>query len=188
MTKTVCLVLDTRAARESAAPRHPSSSAIKGARTKRHASGTTTAKASETRTGRTTVAGAISTSPPPPPRLDMIWTMTRPTTSSIMAAVLRTLPSRVDARPLVLSTVKVVPRLVEHRAAPAAKHCRYDAPAAGTNAKDRAMGAAMPVSATHADSSRLAFMVEREVERPPVFSESVYLHAIPSNGNKCQKI
>jgi hypothetical protein len=50
----------------------------------------------------------------------MIWTITRPTTSSIIAALVRTVPSLVPVRPLALRMVNVVPKLVEHNAAPAA--------------------------------------------------------------------
>lgn len=46
-----------------------------------------------------------------------------PTTSSIIAALVRTTPILVVLKPLVCMTVKVVPKLVEHNAAPAAKAC-----------------------------------------------------------------
>ena len=57
----------------------------------------------------------------PPPRLEMTCTITRPTTSSIIAALVSTTPNLVDDSPLDARTVKVVPKLVEHKAAPAAK-------------------------------------------------------------------
>lgn len=79
--------------------------------------GVIAAKATETRIGRTTVIQLKLL----PPRLEMTWTMTRPTTSSIIAALVRTTPRREVASPLELRTVNVVPRLVEHSAAPAAK-------------------------------------------------------------------
>ena len=50
--------------------------------------------------------------------------MARPITSSIMAALVSTTPKRVVVSPLVLRIVKVVPRLVEHKAAPAENACR----------------------------------------------------------------
>jgi hypothetical protein len=61
----------------------------------------------------------------------MTCTITKPTTSSIMAALVSTTPRREEERPLALSTVKVVPRLVEQRAAPAAKAWRGVAPRRG---------------------------------------------------------
>jgi hypothetical protein len=85
----------------------------------KHATGIITAKTMETRTGRTTVMALKSA----PPRFEMTCTITKPTTSSIIAALVRTTPRREAERPLEPRTVNVVPRLVEHNAAPAAKAC-----------------------------------------------------------------
>src|SRR5690349_11530185 len=96
--------------------------AVRGWTMHRHDRGITIAKARETRTGRSMVTAPMS--PLWPPRSEMTCTMIRPTTSSIMAALERTTPSLVWDSPLEARTVKVVPRLVEHNAAPAAKAWR----------------------------------------------------------------
>jgi hypothetical protein len=88
--------------------------------------------------------------------LEMTCTITRPTTSSIIAALVRTTPSRDDASPLEARTAKVVPRLVEHSAAPAAKACTGMALRSPWSVYERPMGTAMPVRATPDESSRLA--------------------------------
>ena len=64
-------------------------------------------------------------------------------------------------------TVKVVPREVEHRAAPAAKACKGAVSSKPCSTNDRPMGQLMPIAATVAESKRLAFRVLRSVERPP---------------------
>jgi hypothetical protein len=87
--------------------------------TKEQIKGLTTAKAIDTSIGLITVIAENEDAVDP--SLEITETMTRPTTSSIMAALVRTVPSRVFVRPLVPRMVKVVPRLVEHSAAPAAK-------------------------------------------------------------------
>ena len=110
---------------------------------------------------------------PPEPRLDTIWTITRPTTSSIIAAVVSTLPRRVDTKLLVPRTVNVVPRLVEHSAAPAAKDCIGVASAMGPRMNDRPIGAAMPVMATHVERRRFAFKLLMDVDSPPVCAVSI---------------
>jgi hypothetical protein len=130
---------------------------------KQQVTGATTANARETRIGRTTVTGLML----PPPRFDMTWTITRPTTSSIMAALVKTTPSREDDNPLAASTVKVVPRLVEQSAAPAAKAWRGVAPRSPRREKESAIGRAMPVTATAEERRRLALRDLKEVERPP---------------------
>jgi len=79
-------------------------------------------KARDTNTGRMTVGIGIEAADGP--IFEMICTMTRPTISSIMAALLSTTPSRLDDKPLERRMANVVPKLVEHNAAPAAKHCR----------------------------------------------------------------
>jgi hypothetical protein len=100
--------------------------------------------------------------------------MTRPTTSSIIAAVVKTVPRRVADKPLVLRTVKVVPRLVEHSAAPAAKACTGVAPTSVRRTKERAMGKAIPVIATATERNKLAFREEKLVSRPPCLHISTH--------------
>jgi hypothetical protein len=58
---------------------------------------------------------------PPLPRAVTMLTMTRPTTSSIMAAPTRTTPTRVLCKLAEDRIANVVPRDVEHREAPAEK-------------------------------------------------------------------
>lgn len=67
------------------------------------------------------------------PRFDITWTMIKPTTSSNKAAVVRTVPSRVVVSPEVPRMVNVVPRLVEHKAAPAEKAWSRLAPESCSN-------------------------------------------------------
>ena len=124
-----------------------------------------TAKAADTKTGRRTVA--TDTDAPGELRLETTWTMTNPATSSSIAALVSTTPRRVVVSLLERKTAKVVPRLVEQRAAPAAKHCRAEASVNGLRTKERAMGAAMPVSATPRERNMLAFKDLKEVRRPP---------------------
>src|SRR5690242_12551415 len=87
--------------------------------------------------------------------------------SSIIAALVRTTPRRVDARPLEPNTVNVVPRLVEHSAAPAAKACNGVASSSPWSVYERPIGTAIPVSATPDESNKLAFRDLNEVCRPP---------------------
>jgi hypothetical protein len=82
-------------------------------------SGAHTAKATDTKSGRTTVVALMLVLYLP--KLEIIWTITRPITSSIIAALVSTTPSLDFIKPLEPSTVNVVPKLVEHNAAPAAK-------------------------------------------------------------------
>jgi len=131
---------------------------------KRQIRGIKTANAIDTNTGRITV---ISVKDEPAPRVGMIWTMTRPTTSSIIAALDSTTPRRLSVRPLVARTVKVVPSDVEHSAAPAAKACTGDTGRRPRRTKERPMGAAMPVRATAEDKKRFAFKALRLLEMPP---------------------
>jgi hypothetical protein len=93
--------------------------------------------------------------------------MTSPTTSSIMAALVRTTPSLEVESPLEARTVKVVPRLVEHSAAPAAKACTGVAFRRPCSVYERPMGTAIPVRATAEERSKLALSDLKEVERPP---------------------
>ena len=107
----------------------------------RHTTGEITAKARDTQIGLTTIMALKEELPPP--KFEMTCTMTRPTTSS-MAALARTTPSLDLMRPLVPKTVKVVPRLVEQSAAPAAS------------------------GGTPTERRKLDLNVLREVDRPPI--------------------
>lgn len=142
---------------------------VNGLTMKTQTRGAHTANATDTRSGLTIVTALISA--PDDPKLEMIWTMTRPTTSSIMAALVSTTPSRDVIRPVDRSTVNVVPRLVEHSAAPAANAWRGVAPLSFWRTKERPMGTVIPVMATHEDSQRLALRAPREVDRPPVLDK-----------------
>src|SRR6266536_4637261 len=120
----------------------------------------------ETATGLTTVI--VLREEAELPRLDIIWTIMRPTTSSSMAALVRITPRRVVINPLVLSTVNVVPRLLKQIAAPAANDCSGVAIARPSREKDNAMGKLIPVTATPMESNILAFKERKVVERPPI--------------------
>lgn len=125
------------------------------------------AKPMETNTGLMTVLGLNDDAELVPPRFIITWTMTRPTTSSIIAAPVSTTPSLVLARSVVDRMVNVVPRLVEQRAAPAAKACKGVASASLNNTNDRPIGTAMPVIATKAQNRKFAFKTENDVDNPP---------------------
>lgn len=112
----------------------------------------------------------------------MTWTITRPTTSSSIAAVLRTTPILVFTNPLVLRTANVVPRLVEQSAAPAAKAWRGVALASLRRTKDKAIGNEMPVSATATERWMLALRDLNDVERPPA-RVSRYISILQVAGN-----
>jgi hypothetical protein len=99
----------------------------------------------------------------------MTCTITSPTTSSIIAALLNTVPSLVLDNPLVLRIVKVVPRLVEQSAAPAAKAWSGVALERDCRTNERAMGKLIPVMATAVERKRLAFRERKFVSSPPVF-------------------
>lgn len=90
-----------------------------------------------------------------------------PTTSSIIAALVRTTPILVVLKPLDCMTVKVVPKLVEHNAAPAAKACNDVAFASNSRIYDNPIGRAIPVTATPEERARLAFKDLNEVVSPP---------------------
>lgn len=117
----------------------------------------------DTITGLTTVTAVKSDDP----RFVMTCTMTRPTTSSIIAALVSTVPRRVADRPLVLRMVKVVPKLVEQSAAPAAKACNGVASTRPCSEKDRAIGMPTPVAATALDRTAFALTALKSVLRPP---------------------
>lgn len=89
-----------------------------------------------------------------------------------MAAVDKTVPRRVCVSPLVLSTVNVAPKLVEQRAAPAAKACKGVALLSLSSKKENAMGSKIPVAATPIDRPRFAFTAAKDVETPPVMHQN----------------
>lgn len=93
--------------------------------------------------------------------------MISPRTSSSVAAVINTVPSRVVIRPLVDRTVNVVPRLVEQRAAPAGNDCSGVALARPSKENEKAIGKQIPVKATPADSAKFDLTAWKDVERPP---------------------
>jgi hypothetical protein len=153
---------------------------VRGKMTNLQTKGTTTTKASETKIGRTT--DAVLKDVKASPRLEITWTMTRPTTSSIIAALVSMTPNRVSVKPLALSTVKVVPRLVEHSAAPAANACKGDASSSFWRVKDRAIGSSIPVTATAIERKRFALRAENDVHRPPV---AILTHDFVYSGERC---
>jgi hypothetical protein len=85
-----------------------------------------------------------------------------------MAALVNTTPKRVDERPLVPKIVKVVPRLVEQRAAPAANACSDEAPTRDCSKNENPIGTAIPVRATPDERTILAFKVLNDVASPPI--------------------
>lgn len=88
--------------------------------------GVMTAKATETKMGLMIVD--VEMEADPDPSEDITLVITRPTMPSSMAALVSTTPRRVLCRPHEAKIVKVVPRLVEHNAAPATNACSGDAP------------------------------------------------------------
>jgi hypothetical protein len=104
------------------------------------------------------------------PKFEITCTITRPTTSSSIAALVRTTPSLVLVRPVVPRIVNVVPKLVEHNAAPAANACKAVPSTILWRVNERAMGRQIPVTATAIDSKRFAFRARKEVDNPPVLS------------------
>jgi len=77
-------------------------------------------------------------------------------------------PIRVLTSPLVRRTVNVVPKLVEHKAAPAAKAWRGVALASCWRRNESPIGMLMPVMATTEERKRFAFSDENDSESPPV--------------------
>ena len=67
----------------------------------------------------------------------------------------------------------VVPKLVEHKAEPAAKDWSGVAPDMGCSRKDKAMGMVTPVKATKSDVTKLALMAAEDVERPPEVGQQI---------------
>ncbi|KAL2042906.1 hypothetical protein N7G274_004666 [Stereocaulon virgatum] len=88
------------------------------------------------------------------PTSEIICTMIRPTTSSSIAAVVRTVPSCVVVKPLVLSTVNVVPKLVDDSAAPAAKAYNSVAFARAKMQNEKGIGKQMPAKGTATDMTK----------------------------------
>ncbi len=163
--------------------------------------------------GRTMVHARLPwSSEPTEARAGMREAMTSPTTSSMIAALMRIVPIRdcwrgvsfsrvrvyaigsvssgvepavpgkvsvsssrlsVDAETaaffvMLLRAAKVVPRLVEDNAAPAANASRVLYPKlVSRRAKDRTMGAEIPVTAQTIDKGRLDIKTGRLVESPP---------------------
>lgn len=143
---------------------------VAGLTSTKHTQGAKRANAMETSKGRRTT-GAESEFPSRP-KFAMTCTSTNPITSSMIAALDSTTPSREVVRPLVPSTVNVVPRLVDDSDAPAAKHCKYVAQVSCLSTKDSPMGKLMPVKATATEIDRLAFTAFNEVDKPPVIREN----------------
>jgi hypothetical protein len=129
-----------------------------------HRIGITIANAKDTTIGLTTVIASNAS----PPRFEITWTMIRPTTSSIIAALVKTTPRRVAESPLVPRIVNVVPRLVEQSAAPAEKACNGVALSIDMTAKEKPIGSRIPVVATIEDKPRLALRDLNDVDSPPV--------------------
>lgn len=77
------------------------------------------------------------------------------------------MPRRVIVRPLVLSTVKVVPNDVKQSAALAAKACKGVAFASLSSENEKAMGKHMPVVATPLDKAMWALAAAKDVDTPP---------------------
>lgn len=127
--------------------------------------GIRTANATETKTGLITVTGPKLSFEVP--RADITFTITSPTTSSIIAALVRITPSLLSVSPEVVRTVNVVPSEVEHNAAPAAKACKGVMLNRPCNTNERAIGAHIPVTATTVERKRFAFRVFTEVLNPP---------------------
>lgn len=77
------------------------------------------------------------------------------------------IPKRLSANPLVLSMVKVVPKEVEHSAAPAPNAWRGVISSSLIRTKDSAIGPLIPVRATRAERKRLALRELNDVDSPP---------------------
>jgi len=75
--------------------------------------------------------------------------------------------------PVVVRIVKVVPRLVVQRAAPAANAWSGFADKRGMSTYDSPIGTQIPVKATTVENMKFACNEEKEVERPPGTSVSV---------------
>lgn len=93
--------------------------------------------------------------------------MTNPATSSSMAALDKITPSRLLSSPLVRRMVNVVPRDVEHNAAPEANAWTGVAFTNFSKMNDRPMGVATPIRATVPEKWMFAHNVSKSVDRPP---------------------
>lgn len=126
----------------------------------------TSKKPSEATAGRTIAADRAAALCGAP----MSWTTcdsSRPMTSSMRAALVRSAPTLVCTYPLACRMVSVVPRLVEQRAAPAAKHCKVDASTMARSANERPMGISTPVVAMAQERGRQERRALTELARPP---------------------
>jgi hypothetical protein len=106
------------------------------------------------------------------PIVDIILTMTRPTTSSSIAAVTKTVPTLVEVNLAADRTANVVPKDVEQSEAPAANAASLliVAENIGMSKNDKAMGSKMPVHATRIASSKVCLSKTKSMPRPPVVS------------------
>ena len=123
-----------------------------------------------------TIGLAIGHPPVPPlPSVVTMLTMTRPTTSSIIAAPTRRTPRRERCILADERMAKVVPKEVEHKEAPAenaAKGVGYNVPELPENGrtsriKDKAMGINKPTVATAIDIYIVFRSRTRSMLRPP---------------------
>jgi hypothetical protein len=142
-----------------------------GLKMNRHKSGIPTAKAMDTPTGQTTVAALKEELAAP--RFEMVWTITSPTTSSNMAELVGTTPRRLWVRPLIFRTANVVPRLIEHSAAPAANACRGVAPTSPVSMNETLISAPIPVNATKTERKTFDFMALKLVDSLPSYTSSI---------------
>jgi hypothetical protein len=129
--------------------------------TKTHTRGAHTVKARDTR-NRLTIVIALTLALDGP-RLEKTWTMTISITLSIMAALVSTTPSLKLVKAVERSAVNVVPRLVEHRSAPAAKDWRGVASLSSWRMNKSLSGTLMPVKAMPEDK-KLFLLRARLVE------------------------
>jgi hypothetical protein len=90
-----------------------------------------------------------------------------------MAELVVTVPRREVDNCVVERIVKVVPRLVALRAAPAENACSGVAETSSMRTNERPIGAPMPVTATARERYRLARREDRLVERPPSYTSMI---------------
>lgn len=92
-------------------------------------------------------------------------------TSSIIAAVTRTVPTLVVFNFTEDRIANVVPREVDDNAAPAAKAVNLNTPApSGMRINDNAMGRQIPVKATRMAGIKVCLSNFTSVERPPTIN------------------
>jgi hypothetical protein len=84
-----------------------------------------------------------------------------------MAALVVTVPRRVEMSCVVDKIVNVVPKLVALRAAPAENACNGVAETNSIKMKDNPIGAAIPVKATVRERKTFALSDAIEVDKPP---------------------